>query len=112
MGRQRYTPVLREELVRLVLEGQSVVLLAHDFKTLAATLPKWIGKVREPELVFSTSEMELLDQRRFAIQEEPRREIDCFIEGHYNSRRSHSALVYSTPVEYERLQFGTDRVRR
>ena len=58
------------------------------------------------ESFFSTLETELLDRQRFATREVAGREIVRFIDGYYNTRRSHSALDYASPAEYERLRFG------
>ena len=58
------------------------------------------------ESFFSTLETELLDRQRFATRKDARRQIVRFIDGYYNTRRSHSALDYASPVEYERLHFG------
>ena len=58
------------------------------------------------ESFFSTLETELLDRHRFATWKDAGRQIVRFIDGYYNTRRSHSALDYASPVEYERLQFG------
>ena len=55
MGRERSAPVLREELVLLVLEGQSSASLARDFKTFVATIPKWIGARRVRRLMGEAS---------------------------------------------------------
>lgn len=49
MGRPRYAPELREELIRLALEGQSVASLARDYEPSEATIHKWIVEAREEE---------------------------------------------------------------
>ena len=49
MGRQRYAPELREELIRLALEGRSVASLARDYEPSEATIHKWVGEAREKE---------------------------------------------------------------
>lgn len=54
------------------------------------------------ESFFATLECELIDRRRFATKAEARMAIFSFIEGWYNPRRRHSALGYSSPMEYER----------
>jgi putative transposase len=46
-------------------------------------------------------ECELLDRRRFATKAEAWMAVVAFIEGWYNPRRRHSALVYASPLEYE-----------
>ena len=55
------------------------------------------------ESFFATLETELIARRRFATQAEARREVFGFIEGFYNTRRSHSALGYISPVAFEEL---------
>jgi putative transposase len=54
------------------------------------------------ESFFGTLECELLDRRRFRTQLEARLAVFEYIEGFYNPRRRHSALDYSSPIEYER----------
>jgi putative transposase len=56
------------------------------------------------ESFFATLECELLDRRRFKTHAEAEMAIFDFIEGFYNTHRIHSALDYSSPVEYERQQ--------
>ena len=55
------------------------------------------------ESFFATLEMELIDRRRFATRADARREVFGFIEGFYNTRRSHSALGYISPADFEEL---------
>ena len=55
------------------------------------------------ESFFATLETELIARRRFATQAEVRREVFGFVEGFYNTRRSHSALGYISPVAFEEL---------
>jgi len=54
------------------------------------------------ESFFATLECELLDRRSFKTQIEARMAIFEFIEGWYNPQRSHSALDYLSPINYER----------
>lgn len=54
------------------------------------------------ESFFATLECELLDRRRFRTQAEAKTAIFEFIEGWYNPRRRHSAIDYSSPIDYER----------
>ena len=55
------------------------------------------------ESFFATLETGLIDRRRFATQAEARREVFGSIEGSYNTRRSHSALGYISPTDFEEL---------
>ena len=53
------------------------------------------------ESIFATLETELIGRRRFATQAEAQREVFGFIEAFYNTRRSHSALGYISPVDFD-----------
>ena len=55
------------------------------------------------ESFFATLECELLNRRRFQTQAEARMAVFDFIEGWYNPHRRHSALDYSSPMNYERI---------
>lgn len=59
------------------------------------------------ESFFATLECELLDRRAFASRAEARLAVFEFIEGWYNPHRRHSALGYTSPVDYERRYFAT-----
>ena len=54
------------------------------------------------ESFFATLECELLERESFPSQTEARQAVFTFIEGWYNTQRLHSALGYSSPVEYEK----------
>lgn len=53
------------------------------------------------ESFFATLECELLDRTIFRTRPDARRGIFDYIEGFYNPRRRHSALVYESPMSYE-----------
>jgi putative transposase len=54
------------------------------------------------ESFFATLECELIDRQSFRTRVDARREVFEFIEGWYNTHRRHSALDYTSPIEYER----------
>jgi len=54
------------------------------------------------ESFFATLECELLDRRTLRTRAQARLEVFEYIEGWYNTHRRHSALQYSSPLEYER----------
>lgn len=54
------------------------------------------------ESFFATLECELLDRTSFRNHAEARVALFNFIEGWYNTRRSHSSLDYTSPVRFER----------
>lgn len=56
------------------------------------------------ESFFATLECELIDRHRFASPAAARLDVFEYIEGWYNPHRRHSALDYSSPVNYERSQ--------
>jgi transposase InsO family protein len=53
------------------------------------------------ESFFHTLKVELIHQRRYRTREEARQEIFEYIEVFYNRERLHSALGYSSPVDFE-----------
>ena len=55
------------------------------------------------ESFFASLECELLDRTTFETKTQAKMELFTFIEGFYNPRRSHSALGYLAPVEFERV---------
>ena len=55
------------------------------------------------ESFFATLECELLDRRSLRTVVEARREVFSFIESFYNTRRLHSALGYTSPAIFEKL---------
>jgi putative transposase len=57
------------------------------------------------ESFFATLECELIDRHHFRNPDEARRAVFDFIEGWYNPHRLHSALGYSSPVEFERRYY-------
>lgn len=54
------------------------------------------------ESFFATLECELLARRRFRTQAEARMAVFTFIESWYNPHRTHSALNYRSPIDFER----------
>jgi len=54
------------------------------------------------ESFFATLECELIDRETFRSRVEARLKVFEYIEGWYNTHRRHSALDYSSPIEYER----------
>ena len=55
------------------------------------------------ESFWSTLKMELVYRRDFATREQARTEIFDFIEVFYNRQRSHSAINFLSPVDFELL---------
>ena len=55
------------------------------------------------ESFWSTLKMELVYRRDFATRDQARTEIFDFIEVFYNCRRSHSAINFLSPVDFETL---------
>jgi putative transposase len=55
------------------------------------------------ESFWSTIKMDLIYRRKFATRTQARSEIFDYIETFYNRQRSHSALDYHSPVDFELL---------
>ncbi len=90
-------------------QGSQYTSLAFGRRCRAAGVVQSMGSVGDAydnamcESFFATLECELLDRRRFRTMAEARREVFCFIEGFYNTRRLHSALGYTSPANFEKL---------
>jgi putative transposase len=56
------------------------------------------------ESFFSTLKRELPNDHVFEDWREVDQAVFAYVDGHYNTRRPHSALGYRTPNEYEQLQ--------
>src|SRR5258708_968641 len=54
------------------------------------------------ESFFGTLKSELIHRRSYRTRTEARQDIVAYIEGFYNATRRHSALGYSSPMEFER----------
>jgi len=55
------------------------------------------------ESFWSTLKLELVYRRTFASHQQARTEIFDYIECFYNRQRSHSALNFRSPVDFELL---------
>ncbi len=53
------------------------------------------------ESFWSTLKLELVYRRKFANRTQARQEIFDYIEAFYNRQRTHSALGYLSPVDFE-----------
>ena len=122
MARQMPTQLVRDALTMAVMRRQPKHGLVHHsdqssqytstaFGELcrSAGIRQSMGSVGDAlhnalcESFFATLETELIARQCFATQAEARREVFGFIEGFYNTRRSHSALGYISPVAFEEL---------
>lgn len=54
------------------------------------------------ESFFASLECELIERTTFETKSQAKMELFQYIEGFYNTRRSHSALGYLSPAEFER----------
>ena len=62
------------------------------------------------ESFWSTLKLELVYRRDFATRPQARTEIFDYIEAFYNRQRSHSALNYLSPVEFELINNGSSGI--
>jgi len=53
------------------------------------------------ESFFASLECELLDRTRFRTRHDATIAVVDYIEGFYNTRRTHSALDYLSPIDHE-----------
>ena len=90
-------------------QGSQYTSLAFGKRCREAGVVQSMGSVGDAydnamcESFFATLECELLDRRSFQTVAEARREVFRFIEGFYNTRRLHSALGYTSPANFEKL---------
>ena len=90
-------------------QGSQYTSLAFGKRCREAGIVQSMGSVGDAydnamcESFFATLECELLDRSRFPTPAHARREVFGFIEGFYNTRRIHSALGYTSPANFERL---------
>ena len=97
------------EVVHHSDQGSQYTSLAFGERCREAGIAQSMGSVGDAydnamcESFFATLECELIDRRSFATMSEARREVFRFIEGFYNTRRLHSALGYTSPANFERL---------
>ena len=97
------------EVVHHSDQGSQYTSLAFGERCREAGIAQSMGSVGDAydnamcESFSATLECELIDRRSFATMSEARREVFRFIEGFYNTRRLHSALGYTSPANFERL---------
>ena len=97
------------EVVHHSDQGSQYTSLAFGERCREAGIAQSMGSVGDAydnamcESFFATLECELIDRRSFATMSQARREVFRFIEGFYNTRRLHSALGYTSPVNFEQL---------
>ena len=90
-------------------QGSQYTSLAFGKRCREAGVVQSMGSVGDAydnamcESFFATLECELLDRSRFPTPADARGEVFGFIEGFYNTRRIHSALGYTSPANFERL---------
>ena len=100
---------LLPEVLRRPLEFTQYTSLAFGKRCREAGIVQSMGSVGDAydnamcESFFATLECELLDRSRFPTPADARGEVFGFIEGFYNTRRIHSALGYTSPANFERL---------
>src|SRR5664279_2294013 len=101
-------PLQNDGVLRRPVEPKQYTSIAFGMRWKEAGVRPSMGTVGDAydnamcESFFGTLECELLDRRRFRSQIEARMAVFDYLEGFYNPRRRHSALGYTSPIEYER----------
>lgn len=72
-------------------------------QSMGATGVCWDNAVAES--FFGTLKRELANRRRWETRADARRDLIRWIEGWFNTRRLHSSIDYSSPVEHETLYY-------
>jgi transposase InsO family protein len=72
-------------------------------QSMGATGVCWDNAVAES--FFGTMKRELANRRHWPTRADARRDLIRWIEGWFNSRRLHSTIDYSTPIEHEQLYY-------
>ncbi|WP_082632170.1 IS3 family transposase [Algoriphagus resistens] len=62
------------------------------------------------ESFFKSLKTEMVYHRRFMDQQSAKLEVFGYIEGFYNTKRTHSALGYKTPKQMEEMLLGKERL--
>ncbi|SKC07147.1 Integrase core domain-containing protein, partial [Sphingobacterium nematocida] len=62
------------------------------------------------ESFFKSLKAEMVYHRRFMDQHSAKLEVFGYIEGFYNTKRTHSALGYKTPRQMEEMLLGKERL--
>lgn len=62
------------------------------------------------ESFFKSLKVEMVYHRRFMDQQSAKLEVFGYIEGFYNTKRTHSALGYKTPKQMEEMLLGKERL--
>ena len=89
-------------------QGSQYTSIAFGLRCKEAGVTPSMGSVGDAydnamsESFFATLECELLERKRFLNTAEAKMAVFDFIEGWYNPRRSHSALGYESPINFER----------
>jgi transposase InsO family protein len=97
-----------EDVIHPSDHGSQYTSIAFGARCIEAGVRPSMGSVGDcfdnamAQSFFATLECELLDRHPFRTHDEARRVRFEWIEGWYNISRLHSALNYSSPIEFER----------
>lgn len=85
-------------------------ILSHNniIQSMSRKANCWDNAVAES--FFKSLKTEMVYHRRFMDQQSAKLEVFGYIEGFYNTKRTHSALGYKTPKQMEEMLLGKERL--
>ncbi|CAM3433839.1 integrase core domain-containing protein [Sphingobacterium prati] len=89
-------------------EFREVIVENRILQSMSRKANCWDNSVAES--FFKTLKAEMVYHRKFMDQQSAKLEIFGYIEGFYNTKRTHSALGYKTPKQMEEMLLKKDRL--
>jgi len=89
-------------------EFRAVLLENQIVQSMSRKADCWDNAVVES--FFKSLKSEMVYHRKFIDQQSARLEVFGYIEGFYNTRRTHSALGYKTPKQMEKMLLEKEKL--
>lgn len=89
-------------------EFREVIVENRILQSMSRKVNCWDNSVDES--FFKTLKAEMVYHRKFMDQQSAKLEIFGYIEGFYNTKRTHSALGYKTPRQIEEMLFEKEKM--